>query len=120
MIASAIHNSNSYTQPTVYQHEWIDNKSMRFSWLNNFKIHPIPEENDLIECSKRTYSDSDESITSNEDCYVVVETQLPEPVDTKPTITEKELHFAGISDNDPNIEHEQFAESMIIEVKMNR
>ncbi|CAF2520196.1 unnamed protein product [Rotaria sp. Silwood2] len=116
MLATA-HDSNRYTKPNTYDHEWIDNDNKRISWMNYFTIQTIPEETDITDCPIRNYSDSDSSsLSSTEDSYVVFEVQRPRSVVETKTIIEKQLNFAQINDDKHHIEYDQITQSLIIEI----
>ncbi len=112
MLAAAEY-TNCCTKPKIYENDWINNHRRRISWLNFLTVQPIPEETDVIDCPKHIRNNSDSSSSSIEDCYIVLEVQ-------RPRLTDEQLNFAQINEDKHNVEYEQFAEPIIIEVKINR
>jgi hypothetical protein len=104
---------NRFAKSRIYENSWTDHHCIRIPWRNFLTAQSIPEETDVIDCPKRNHTDSDSSLSSTEDCYVVLEVQQPPSI-----IIEPKLNFAQINEDQHNIEHGQLAQSMIIEVKI--
>jgi hypothetical protein len=104
--------ANRYTKPRIYENYSIDNHSIRVPWLNFLATQPIPEETDVIDCPKRIPTISDCSSSSIDEYNIVLDVERPSSID-------KELNFAQIIENEHNVEYEQLAEPIIIEVKIN-
>jgi len=111
---AAMEYANRYTKPRIYENHWIDNHSIRIPWLNFLIAQPIPEETDIIDPPKRIRTISDCSSSSSIDEYNIVHDFQ------RPSSTNEELNFAQIKEDEHRVEYDQLAESLIIEVIINR
>lgn len=113
-----IPNSTRYIKPKLYDDQWIDYQHNQISWLNCMTIQTIPEEPDIIECSRRCHTDSDCSSSSSDDFYVVLEVQRPRSTEPTIDIIDQQLTFAQINHDEHHIEYDQLAHAFSIEVKL--
>lgn len=119
-----------------HQTEWNETLPMSgLSWLNVLTAESIPEEtdgNDSACSATRQRQESDCSSSSMESCYVVLEIQRPRTADEISTKVEQsteeeeeeeikeeveELHFAQVQLDHHNVELEQIANDIEIEVR---
>ena len=82
--------------------------------MNFLTAQTIPEETDVMECSKRIRTDSLASSSSSstlsiEDYYVVLDAERPHSIN-------QQLNFAQIIEDEHRIEYEQCVQSIIIKV----
>lgn len=130
--------ASHYPEQIIYESSWADTTPNGISWLNLLTAEPIPEETEVTDISHtpvRHNSASSCSSSSIGSCYVVLEIQRPRSLtETSSTVGKddeedgeeemeeemEELHFAQACTNEPEIDCDQLAVSLTIEVKLVR
>ena len=134
MLAAAADCANHYPEQIIYESNWTDTTPNGISWLNLLTAEPIPEETEVTDISHtpvRHNSASSCSSSSIGSCYVVLEIQRPRSLtETSSTVGKddeedgeeemeeemEELHFAQACTNEQEIDCDQLAVSLTIEV----
>ncbi|CAF1315765.1 unnamed protein product [Adineta steineri] len=112
MLATS-HCTDRYNKPRIYEDYSTDIHNNKISWLNFLTAQPIPEETEMSD-----YSDSESSISSTEDSYIVLEVRKPRSIDKTTNIIENKLHFAQINIDEHIVKYDQIAKPITTRVPL--
>ncbi|CAF0962158.1 unnamed protein product [Adineta steineri] len=105
--------TDRYNKPRIYEDYSTDIHNNKISWLNFLTAQPIPEETEMSD-----YSDSESSISSTEDSYIVLEVRKPRSIDKTTDIIGNKLHFAQISIDEHIVKYDQIAKPITTRVPL--
>ncbi|UJR10205.1 hypothetical protein I4U23_014420 [Adineta vaga] len=100
------HYTNRHRKSQMNQQYWIDYHNIQIPWLNFLTSQSIPEETDTSECFQQYRTNSESSLSSDEECYIVLEVPKPRLNNE----INQQLNYAQIN------EYEQCVQSEIIDI----